>query len=402
MASEDAIGQLHELRARKAVLERQLSEVNQLLTNPEERFRAVALADFKLPPTAEPSDIAALLDRYGVCVVEGLIGAEQCEALSAQLDGLPQDGSCRGPAMALEAPLLQPLLVHPLVMAAARSILCRHCKQISMKVMDRFDVRPGQQRQLLHREDANFPANHQPYEWCIDALWALSDFSRENGATHLVPGSQTWPRTQPFERQDLAVQAVMPRGSVLLFVGATLHGGGANHTEATRRGILTGYQVGWALPEYRYWSYRPLHDRVRSLPPVLQSLFGFGEPTNSSGNDIDEDGGQAVGIALQPELDTSLWSASIGNYHYTGRTSEQAASDNDPAVNGNAGIDCPFYHGPGVEPAIATGAEPEKKRTPHSAHSGAPDPSDWGRYITRLHTQRVKEGRANPIQKAKY
>jgi hypothetical protein len=59
MALEDAIGQLHELRARKAVLERQLSEVNQLLTNPEKRFRAVALADFKLPPIAEPSDVAS-------------------------------------------------------------------------------------------------------------------------------------------------------------------------------------------------------------------------------------------------------------------------------------------------------------------------------------------------------
>ena len=141
---------------------------------------------------------------------------------------------------------------------------------------------------------------------------------------------------------------------------------------------------------------------MRSLPPALQSLFGFGEPNNSSGNDIDEDAGQAVGIALEPELDTSLWSASIGNYHHTRRTSEQAAFDNDLAVNGNAVIDCPFYHGPGVELAISTGAEPEKKCTPHSAHSGAPDPSDWGRYIARLHTQRIKEGRANSIQMAKY
>jgi ectoine hydroxylase-related dioxygenase (phytanoyl-CoA dioxygenase family) len=71
----------------------------------------------------------------------------------------------------------------------------------------------------------------------------VQDFTRENGATHFVPGSNHWPRGRRAERQDLALQAAMPAGSVLLWTGATLHGAGCNRSPAPRHGLLTGYQV---------------------------------------------------------------------------------------------------------------------------------------------------------------
>jgi ectoine hydroxylase-related dioxygenase (phytanoyl-CoA dioxygenase family) len=75
---------------------------------------------------------------------------------------------------------------------------------------------PGSKAQALHREDQlwNLPSPHPVIE--VATMWAITDFTRENGATHLVPGSNLWwdDRTP---RADEIVQAEMARGSLLLW-----------------------------------------------------------------------------------------------------------------------------------------------------------------------------------------
>ena len=48
---------------------------------------------------------------------------------------------------------------------------------------------------------------------------------------------------------DHTVQATMSKGSVLLYLGSMLHGGGANRTELPRMGLVNTYALGWLRQE---------------------------------------------------------------------------------------------------------------------------------------------------------
>ena len=72
-------------------------------------------------------------------------------------------------------------------------------------------------------------------EFQIQAMWALTDFTEENGATRIVTDPEVLKgvknaETEAFEQIDESkvVQAVMPKGSVLFWLQSTIHGGGAN------------------------------------------------------------------------------------------------------------------------------------------------------------------------------
>ena len=61
----------------------------------------------------------------------------------------------------------------------------------------------------------------------LQIMLAVTDFTAENGATQVVPGSHTWSEERVADPSE-AVSAVMRAGSALLFLGSTHHGGGAN------------------------------------------------------------------------------------------------------------------------------------------------------------------------------
>ncbi len=108
----------------------------------------------------------------------------------------------------------------------------------------------------------------------IQALIALTDFTVENGATQVVPGSHLWEpgrETQPHE----ITHAAMKAGSAVYYLGSTLHGGGANTTEdESRRGVFYGYVVGWLRTGENMFLNLPL-EKVREMPTRVQELLGY-------------------------------------------------------------------------------------------------------------------------------
>ncbi|MEO5842184.1 MAG: phytanoyl-CoA dioxygenase family protein [Acidimicrobiales bacterium] len=83
-----------------------------------------------------------------------------------------------------------------------------------------------------------------PFDVDLNALWAVTDFTESNGATHVVPGSHRWDdhrRPEPGEE----VAAIAPKGSVLLYTGNLFHGGGANIGDVVRLAINAQHAVGW-------------------------------------------------------------------------------------------------------------------------------------------------------------
>src|SRR5258708_5505573 len=104
---------------------------------------------------------------------------------------------------------------------------------------------PGQEAQPIHEDTQLIPLPRPHIPITINAIWALSDFTGDNGATRFVPGSHKYDRSPEYGRQYAAVTATMPAGSVMLFDSALWHGGGPNTSDHRRFAFSCAYCWGW-------------------------------------------------------------------------------------------------------------------------------------------------------------
>ena len=133
---------------------------------------------------------------------------------------------------------------------------------------------PGCYPQGLHRDDgfyALIPRPHMPL--VITVAIALDDFTANNGATGLIPGSCLWEENRRPQETEI-VQQEMPAGSMLIWDGATFHRGGANRSDNPRRTLTLNYTRGWLRTQFnQYLSIS--RNRVKEMPEVLQADLGY-------------------------------------------------------------------------------------------------------------------------------
>ncbi len=165
------------------------------------------------------------------------------------------------------------LILDDTVLTAARRFLEPYCARIQLHLGQIIRLKPGQKAQAIHRDRWAWGTYLQDLEPQFNTIWALTDFTEENGATHVVPGSTDWPddrRPTPAE----TARAVMKRGSVLLYTGSVFHGGGENRSRSDRVGANLTYTLGWLRQEEnQYLSCPP--EIARTLPKDLQDLLGY-------------------------------------------------------------------------------------------------------------------------------
>ena len=166
-------------------------------------------------------------------------------------------------------------------MRSTRSQPIRSCSTRSTGCSDRrsssaptaIEIGPGERAQPLHPDDAIYPVPRPHAELVLNVMWPFDDFTEENGATRLVPGSQHWIDERPGARLR-TVAVTMPAGSAMLYVGSLWHGGGANSTHAPRVGVVLHYSASWVRPVENHVLAVP-RDVVRTLPERLQELLGY-------------------------------------------------------------------------------------------------------------------------------
>lgn len=181
-----------------------------------------------------------------------------------------------GRTRAFDAQAIDPLVTGVLDHALNRSYLLSAPIAIS--------IGPGETAQRLHRDDGVYPIPRPHAELVVNTMWAIDDFTEENGATHVVPGSHQWEgRLAPEEEERLVQRAVMPAGSVMFFSGQLVHGGGANQTDRPRLGVILEYCAGWLRPQENHYLGVP-KQIVRDLPKRLQELLGYSIHGNLVGN----------------------------------------------------------------------------------------------------------------------
>ena len=176
------------------------------------------------------------------------------------------------------------VLAHPLYMAMCERLLKPHCVSYVLNHSHLINVGPGAKGQPLHRDEAIWGAmpglgvgSHLQFA----SIVALVDFTEENGATKVVPGSHVWDG-DPFGRSGRVPEpgevrrAVMPAGSAVLYTGWTFHGAGQNRSaDVWRRGLHVSYCQGWLRTEENNVLATP-PDAARALGPKQQELLGYG------------------------------------------------------------------------------------------------------------------------------
>ena len=166
-------------------------------------------------------------------------------------------------------------VTHDKLLDVADIALGRYCDSFQLNSQSITAIGPRESVQPLHRDDLLYPLAHDGQRnACCTSFWALSDFTAENGATRLVPGSHLWDDVrQPTEEET--VQAIMPKGSFCMFLGGVYHGGGQNFTDDQwRMGMFVGYTLGWLRQEQNFYMAVP-PELAKTMPEKLARLLGY-------------------------------------------------------------------------------------------------------------------------------
>ena len=237
-----------------------------------------------------PSLVAEALDEAGCVVVTGLLDETGGNAVSAELapymesvQVVEEDDPTRFyPARTRRTSALvaRSATVGKLVLDDCTLGLCDHFLTpngefgYQLHVSAALDVGPGARRQVLHREHDSFTFFPPPRpNMIVASMWAITDFRADNGATLVVPGSHKWSEEREATEDEI-VAAEMPAGSVLYWLGGTLHGAGANISRDWRYGVILTYSLGWLRQEENQYLNVP-PEVARNLPPKLRDIIGY-------------------------------------------------------------------------------------------------------------------------------
>ena len=182
----------------------------------------------------------------------------------------------------------QDLALNTFINQMADSFLGPHCESYQLHFTSAIQIGPGESSQILHR-DRGVWGGYIPrkIETQFSTVWAINDFTKENGATQVVPGSHKWHKDRQPLPEEIAY-AEMQAGSVFIYTGSVLHGGGTNNTDEPRLGVFLHYAPSWLRQEEnQYLSCPP--EVAKDFSPELRSLIGYSK------------GGYVLGFFTDPE-----------------------------------------------------------------------------------------------------
>ncbi|MGH3561354.1 MAG: phytanoyl-CoA dioxygenase family protein [Mycobacterium sp.] len=159
------------------------------------------------------------------------------------------------------------LVAHPAVLELLRGTL----GQFQVSIVNAIEIHPGETPQFLHQDDAVFPIARPHPPVIVNSMWALTEFTAENGATRLVPGSQE--ATELCEDPSIVVAEMEP-GSVLVWTGGLFHGGGANCAQRPRLGLNVNYNCSWLRQQENQYLAIP-REIAATLPDEFLRLLGY-------------------------------------------------------------------------------------------------------------------------------
>ena len=291
-------------------------------------------------PNTSAEEIAASMRADGYAIVSGVLDpglqarleselAPWLEATRTGQEDFMGQRTKRFGALLAKCPAARELVVHPLVLEVTDKVLGPYCARFQINYTGVMYIEPGEKAQVMHRDTGIFPIQNPAPPMTLGTLWAMTDFTAENGATRLVSGSHLWNDERKPLPEEI-VTADMSAGSVLLYTGNVVHGAGANRTNSTRGGLAMHYCLAWLRQEENQYLSMPI-DEARKLPRRLQELMGYDLGTVNLGfvdhkhpndflNGVADEGPGVLGPQELMDADNAIQRMRVSDTAAVGRT----------------------------------------------------------------------------------
>ena len=237
-----------------------------------------------LPADAESSAIVGAVQQDGAVILDDVLSESFIAALRKETDPYMEHTrngedhfaghhTTRTGGLLVRSEKCRQLIAHETILNPCNEFLAPYCERVQLHLTQIIRIRPGETAQTIHRDRWAWGKHLSHLEPQFNTIWAITDFTSENGATQVVPGSTQWPDDQEIKPEQIT-QAEMKAGSVLVYSGSVFHGGGANTGDQDRIGINITYALGWLRQEEnQYLSCPP--ELAKDLSPTLQGLAGY-------------------------------------------------------------------------------------------------------------------------------
>ncbi len=238
-----------------------------------------------LPASSPPETVAEIVKRDGAAIIDGLVRPEVMDQADAELrpyvdatkfgpDEFSGRRTKRTGGLVARSATCRDFVMHPLILGATKIVLSQ-ATSFQLHLTQVIAIGPGEPAQAIHRDQWAFDFFPFPKDYDVqcNTIWAMTDFTEQNGATRIIPGSNHFDDKLRFKEEE-TIPAEMKKGSVLVYNGSVYHGGGANRSDRARVGINITYNVSWLRQEENQYLSVP-QDIARTLPVELLKLIGY-------------------------------------------------------------------------------------------------------------------------------
>jgi ectoine hydroxylase-related dioxygenase (phytanoyl-CoA dioxygenase family) len=212
------------------------------------------------------------LHQQGYVVIPSLLSRGQIGRIKAELAPYLR-GTLRGRndfegfetervyALLAKAPVIAELVEHPRILPMLDRLLAPNYLLSANLAIQLY---PGETRQPLHFDDGFYKVPRPRRAYGVSTIWAIDEFTTDNGATEIIAGSHLWGAERPAEDDPRIESVIMPAGSVIVFMGTLWHRGGANQSAAPRLAITPQYCEPWL---------RQIENQVLAVPREMAAKY---------------------------------------------------------------------------------------------------------------------------------
>lgn len=232
---------------------------------------------------ADPAFVDALMaqvEAQGFVVIEDIVDPDEVAEIRAALEphftphtgrnNFEGFGTRRLYAVLEKTFACNRLVEHPVILGLLDRILEPN---YLLSQLQAIDILPGEAAQPLHHDDGFYPVPRPRPPLGAATIFAIDDFTPENGATVVIPGSHRWDDRAPGP-EDRAQPVVMKAGSAVFFVGTLWHGGGANRADAGRLCVTAQYCAPWCRQQENF-ALSVSRERVKLCSEHVRRMLGY-------------------------------------------------------------------------------------------------------------------------------
>ncbi len=231
------------------------------------------------------------LDENGFLILPGLLSPDQVARLVARVEELfaseggeagsefkQEPGTRRLANCVDKGEVFEEAIEHPVVLDGIETVLGPDFKLSSLNVRS---ANPNSNcGQPLHA-DSGAIADEKGYYVC-NSVWMLDDFTEQNGALRVVPGSHRWGRLpEPGAQLESEILVTGKAGTVVIMNAHLWHGGTDNRTGQPRRAMHVYFTRG-DKPQQQYQKKLLSPDVQARLSPLGRKLLALDDERNDA------------------------------------------------------------------------------------------------------------------------